>query len=161
MKKIVGIIMLLVILGSLFACSGKSNPVVNVDETFNALMEKCEFDEPLVAHEDRAFAMQLLKIDSSLVAVEDSKPQIAFANSAATPEMILIIKANSEADARTLNDGAVADWIKYYHDGYSDYGPDQVPKIDSAVHELRGEYIFLVISADNTAAARTLNELIG
>lgn len=153
--------MLIIMLSSLFACTGNAGFAVNIDETFNALMEKCEFDKPLVAQDDRAFAMQLLKIDSSLVAVEDSRPQIAFANSAATPEMIIIIKANSEADARTLDDGAVADWIKYYRDGYSDYGPEQVPKIDSAVHELHGKYIFVVISADNAAAAGILDELIG
>lgn len=160
MKKYIAIMLLISVLASLLACAGGAINV-DVEQTFNSLMEKCQFDEPLVAIDDKEHAMNLLKIDGSLVAVEDSNPQIAFANSAATPEMILIIKANSAADAKALNDGAVADWIKYYHDGYSDYGPDQVPKIDSAVHELRGEYIFLVISADNAAAAKTLNELIG
>jgi len=44
---------------------------------------------------------------------------------------------------------------------YEDYKPEEMPKIESAIIEEKGNYIFLVISPDNEKAQEVLDQLLG
>ena len=61
--------------------------------------------------------------------------------------------AGSIADAlQTFTDG----WIA----GYSDYKPEEVPKLESAVLEQNGVYVVFCVSADNTTAKTAVQDLL-
>ena len=93
-------------------------------------------------------------VDTGLV--NDSS---AYVGSGATAESMAVFEAvdadaaGSIADAlRTFTDG----WI----DGYSDYKPEEVPKLESAVLEQNGVYVVFCVSADNTAAKTAVQDLL-
>ena len=93
-------------------------------------------------------------VDTGLV--NDSS---AYVGSGATAESMAVFEAvdadaaDSIADAlQTFTDG----WI----DGYSDYKPEEVPKLESAVLEQKGVYVVFCVSADNTAAKTAVQDLL-
>ena len=93
-------------------------------------------------------------VDTGLV--NDSS---AYVGSGATAESMAVFEAvdadaaGSIADAlRTFTDG----WI----DGYSDYKPEEVPKLESAVLEQNGVYVVFCVSADNTTAKTAVQDLL-
>ena len=44
--------------------------------------------------------------------------------------------------------------------GYSDYKPEEVPKLESAVLEQDGVYVVFCVTADNTAAKSAVRSLL-
>ena len=178
MKKIIVLLLALVMLIS-FACtkkdgstetakpsesaqpdSGKEGALVIDDVTAfgRSILTGCTFEFALDEFDDLAFAAEQLKISSDKLNMIDGKPEMfrAIANS----EEVLVVGAKDEAAAKEILEGAVADRITYLREGYSDYGPDQVPKINSCVKMTAGRYVILVISNDNTAAQKVVNDLL-
>jgi hypothetical protein len=81
---------------------------------------------------------------------------VAYVQSSAVSEIFAAFSAQNEADAQLI-ENAVYDRIDYLRDGYSSYGPAEVPKIDSAVVIRDGTAVIFCISADN-AEAKTFIE---
>lgn len=103
---------------------------------------------------DSEGACRFYDVDTGLV--NDSS---AYVGSGATAESMAVFEAvdadaaDSIADAlQTFTDG----WI----DGYSDYKPEEVPKLESAVLEQKGVYVVFCVSADNTAAKTAVQDLL-
>ena len=79
--------------------------------------------------------------------------------SGATAESLAVFEA-SDADAaqrivdtlQTFTDS----WIK----GYSDYKPEEVPKLESALLEQDGVYVVFCVTADNAAAKTAVQDLL-
>lgn len=93
-------------------------------------------------------------IDTGMVA--DS---VSYVGSGATAESMAVFEA-VDADAA----GSIADALQSFTDGwidgYSDYKPEEVPKLESAVLEQNGVYVVFCVSADNTAAKTAVQDLL-
>lgn len=93
-------------------------------------------------------------VDTGLV--NDSS---AYVGSGATAESMAVFEA-VDADAA----GSIADALQTFTDGwiagYSDYKPEEVPKLESAVLEQNGVYVVFCVSADNTTAKTAVQDLL-
>ena len=65
-----------------------------------------------------------------------------------------------DADAAGSIAGALQSFTDGWIDGYSDYKPEEVPKLESAVLEQNGVYVVFCVSADNTAAKTAVQDLL-
>ena len=63
-----------------------------------------------------------------------------------------------ESDQVTVVKSLINDRIKDLKVRYEDYKPEEMTKLDSAVVEEKGNYIFVVISPDNEKAKEILKE---
>ena len=103
---------------------------------------------------DSEGACRFYDVDTGLV--NDSS---AYVGSGATAESMAVFEA-VDADAA----GSIADALQTFTDGwidgYSDYKPEEVPKLESAVLEQNGVYVVFCVSADNTAAKTAVQDLL-
>ena len=146
------------------ACGKKDVPAAkdyNVDEIAASVRDNVPFEDPylaLVAARD--FALTTYGVDPALVADVNGEKACAIYVSGAYPEMIVAIKAVDEASAAKVMDSVKA-LIQTYIKNYTTYTPEQVAKLESAVTEIRGQYVFAIVSNDNAAAASYLKGLLG
>ncbi|MBO4562801.1 MAG: DUF4358 domain-containing protein [Clostridia bacterium] len=134
---------------------------LDVDELAKSISENVPFeDEYLTLVEDREFALKFYKIDPALVAEKDGVKQVAVYSASSTPEMIVCVKAVDEASAEQVLEPIKA-LLKYYAENYTNYGPEQVQKINSAVEVIDGCYVIVAVSNDNTAAGKYIDGLLG
>ena len=103
---------------------------------------------------DSEGACRFYDVDTGLV--NDSS---AYVGSGATAESMAVFEA-VDADAA----GSIADALQTFTDGwiagYSDYKPEEVPKLESAVLEQNGVYVVFCVSADNTTAKTAVQDLL-
>lgn len=161
------ITVLLVLLTAVVGCSGTKWPdktSVDPASTAKTLAEKCKFSEvPAVVttNEDVEFTLStVLGIDTALIGRNGDTLTAAAGLCASTPEAVIVIKAVDAESANKINDGAIKKLTETYIHDYSNYGPEEISKVETCVNRVIGEYVFLVISADNTAAEQILNELV-
>ncbi len=166
-RKLSCIIALLTLFTAATGCGGMKWPDktnVNPADTAMALAEKCKFSEvPAVVttNEDVEFTLStVLGIDTALVGKDGENLTAAAGLCASTPEAVIVIKAVDAEAANKINDGAIKKLTETYIHDYSNYGPEEISKVETCVNRVIGEYVFLVISADNTAAEQVLNELV-
>ena len=93
-------------------------------------------------------------VDTGLV--NDSS---AYVGSGATAESMAVFEA-VDADAAGSIAGALQSFTDGWIAGYSDYKPEEVPKLESAVLEQNGVYVVFCVSADNTAAKNAVQDLL-
>jgi hypothetical protein len=51
--------------------------------------------------------------------------------------------------------------MDYMIDGYSDYGPQEVPKLKNTVREIYGNYIFLCVCDEPAQAITVIEQIVG
>ena len=73
---------------------------------------------------------------------------------------MLVIKAVDEASAKKISEEYLASRVDAYIHDYSNYGPDQLDKLNTCINKVVGQYAFLIITNDNPAAEKLLDELI-
>ena len=93
-------------------------------------------------------------IDTGMVA--DS---VSYVGSGATAESMAVFEA-VDADAAGSIAGALQSFTDGWIAGYSDYKPEEVPKLESAVLEQNGVYVVFCVSADNTTAKTAVQDLL-
>ncbi len=170
MKKIICVLLIFAMSLLLFACgnnggetttapeisestSGKAE--VSADEIAAAILESAEFEGDL---EKSEFPFSTLeKYDVQEAAVEDI---CWYVGSGAAPDEIAVIKCAGDDELATVYD-AIKARIKYLKDGYSDYAPEQVPKIDKACVISNGNLLVYCIGKDVTSVEATVKSLIG
>lgn len=103
---------------------------------------------------DKDGACRVYGVDESLV--EDSA---ALAGSGATAESLSVWKAN-DADSAKQVEEQLGVFVDGYIEGYSDYKPEEVPKLESAILSREGVYVVLCISADNAAAEPVVEQVL-
>lgn len=164
MKKILAMLLAVITVFSLTACGGDKYAdlkIGNITGFGQNIVSNAKFEYNLseVPADDLEFsALTLLKISKDKINYIDGKPEMY--RSMASPEEVLVIGAKDAAAAKEILSGPISDWVKYQRDGYSDYGPDQVPKIDSCVKMTAGRYVFLIVSNDAAQAKSILNDLL-
>lgn len=165
MKKTIGriasLVLVFVLTAAFAACSGNGKTKdYNVDEIADAIAQNVSFEDQYIAKiEQRDFALNLYSIEPTLVADKDGAKEAAVYISGSSPEMIVCIKA-VDADSAQLVLEAVEGLINTYITNYTNYGPEQVSKLETAVKIVKGQYVFVTVSNDNTAAANYINDLL-
>lgn len=154
MKKLAVAVVSLILLFVMGGCAGGGAKDIDVNKVADDLMTKITYKDELGKLTDDMFD-SVYKIDRSLV-----KNAVAYTSSGATAEEIVAIEMNSADDVKTA-ETALKDRIKYQRDGYSDYGPAEVPKLDNAVIKSSGNYIFMSVSDDNAKAEEVLKSYLG
>ena len=148
-KYIIGLI------AALLLFSGCSNNKVELDPStaVEKMSEEITFTDQF-APLDSENANRVYGVDADLV--EDST---AMVGSGATAESIAMFKA---VDAKSAQDieKQLEVFIDGYIEGYSDYKPEEVPKLESAIIERKDVYVVLCISADNDAAKKVVSDTL-
>ncbi|MBO4847638.1 MAG: DUF4358 domain-containing protein [Clostridia bacterium] len=175
MKKFFKILicaLLVIAFAALAACKAKDPKPVDTntpapakeysaDELAKAIFDNVPFeDEYLTAVEDREFAMKFYGIDPALVAEKDGVKQIAVYTSGSYPEMIVCVKAVDEASADKVLE-PIRKLIETYINNYTNYGPEQISKLETAVVVKDGANVTVAVTNDNSAASSFIKDYIG
>ncbi len=161
LRNIVSIMLVFVLTAAFAACAGKDKAKeYNVDEIADAIAKGVSFEDQYIAKiEQRDFALNLYGIEPSLVAEKEGVKEAAVYISGSSPEMVVCIKA-VDAESASLVLESVERLISTYITNYTNYGPEQVEKLETAVKLIKGQYVFVTVSNDNTAAASFINDLL-
>ena len=96
---------------------------------------------------------------AALVAEKNGAKEAVVYVSSATPEMIVCVKgANNDSASGII--AAVKKIISNYIENYTEYGPEQVAKLQSAVIKQDGAYVFIAVTNDNAAADSYISGLL-
>ncbi len=165
MKKIFSFLLIFSLVFVLFGCGTSSNTATenstsdskensaSVDEIATALLAKVQFNDEIEENENDEKTCDTYGFDSSLVT------DIArYVGSGATAEELAIFECVDSSAIETVKT-AIDERIRYLHDGYSDYGPDQVPEIDSAVVLTHGNIVVFCICKNPDVVEDILNSI--
>ncbi|MBO4331009.1 MAG: DUF4358 domain-containing protein [Oscillospiraceae bacterium] len=142
MKK--ALVFTLLIFLIFYGCSSKPTDI-DIFSLADSVSASSAFSEEL-AQADSTIGCYLYGIDPELP--EDS---VFLFSSGATSEELAVFKMRSEADAEAA-EAAVRERISSQRASFSDYGPDELPKLDKAVVKRSGVYTVLCVASDSTAA---------
>ncbi len=111
-----------------------------------------------------AFSEEIEEVDSSVALTnfgldETEFEAVEYATSSAVAEVFAAFKGNSAEDTAVITE-AVQNRIDYLRESYSSYGPQEVPKIESAVVITQGNCVIFCISADNSQAKALIEKYI-
>jgi|GEM_PF-443202 len=135
---------------------------LDVTELAKSIYEGCKFDDNgLEASPNSEFVVvNVYGVDAALIAGDDGAKKAAVYNSSASPEMVICIEAVDVDSARQIMEGALAAMLEDYITNYTNYGPEEVSKLTSAVKEQRGTYVILAVTADNANAETVIGDLL-
>lgn len=155
MKRIVVCLLAAVmLLASAAGCAGqpKGEPV-DVTQAVSELQKKVAFDDPMTAvEEDTALALYGLEKG-------DVEEIAAVLSTGATAEEIAVIKA---ADGKTAKcKEALAQRIQKQKDGFEDYVPAEVPKLERACLMEKDNVVILCVAKDADTAKKVVQEILG
>lgn len=126
---------------------------INPAETVAQMQEKLTFTDQM-AELDKDGACRVYGVDEALV--DDCA---GLRGSGATAESFSVWKATDTDSAEELEE-QLESFLDSWIEGYSDYKPEEVPKLESAVLEQEGKYIILCVSADNEAAEPLIDKAL-
>lgn len=164
-KSLISAVLILALALAFAACGGNETEVPTKDydviEIAKSVSENVSFeDEYLTPVADIAFELNRDEIALDSIVEDNGAKQAAVYVSGAYPEMIFALKT-VDADAANNALKAVEKIIDNYTNNYTSYGPEQVSKLKTAVKVVRGQYVFVIVSNDNAAAATYLEGLLG
>ena len=149
MNRIVSEILLLLLL-----CSCPSTPLeINVADAASLLHGGITFVD-IMSDMDTAGICRIFALTDAEVAYA-----AGYVSTGATAEEVFVIEA-VEGQADAVNN-AIDAHMDYMIDGYSDYGPDEVPKLKNAVRETHGNYIFLCVCDEPAQAKTVIAQIVG
>lgn len=132
---------------------GKQQAAINPADALNTLKESTTFTDQMTDM-DSAGTCRFYDVSTDLV--QDSA---AYVGSGATAESMAVFEATDNSAAESIADALQTftdNWIK----SYSDYKPEEVPKLESAVLEQDGVYVVFCVTADNAAAKTAVQDLL-
>lgn len=138
MKKFMALILAAIIAALLCSCSG-GKTLPDAPTLAAALASGLDFDEEL---EDSG-----ADIAYSFYGVDEAQCKSAalYKGSSASVDEVAVFEC-VDADAANAVAALASERQQYLHDGYSNYGPEQVPKIDSGVIKTVGNTVIFCIS---------------
>lgn len=141
MKKLLSVFLLIGLLLSLAACKGESPKADLTLDDAQTLLDSVAFSEPLEEID--------LEIACSLYALDQSKITGAavYGSTGATAEELAVF-IFSDADAATAAKTSFETRITDRTEAMADYLPNEVPKLEKAVLEVRGSTLLFVVAND-------------
>lgn len=153
MKKWKGILGAVVCALALTACGGGQQ---TADPGAEAVAERLSaggsFDEDLEKM-DGQVALKVYRIQPD--AITESA---VYTGTAAVVDEISVWEAKDAETGKTV-EKAVRDRVAAQKESYASYRPEEVPKLDAAVIERRGNYVVLCVSKDSRRAESLLDEI--
>lgn len=147
MKKAL-VLFLIFIFTLLCGCSSKPADV-DISALADSVISASAFSEEL-ERADSQIGCFLYGIDPSLP--EDS---VFLFSSGATAEELAVFKMRTEADAEAV-ESAARERVTAQRSSFTDYNPDEVPKLDKAIIKRSGIYAVLCVAADSSAAENAI-----
>ncbi len=146
MKKILALLLVAVMATTFFGCENQTEAkIYDADTVADALNSQLTFGE--VLEKSTADALySIYGIDPALCT-----DAACFVNSGAVADEIAVFTCTDEAAVQKVIE-AVNSHIEYLHNGYSSYGPDQVPKIENAAVLTKGNTVIMCISENSENA---------
>ena len=159
MKKYISLLLAGVMAMALVACGGQTEPELRRFELSDVQMlaDAGVFSEELEALDaDIAFALYHLA-DCGLT-LKDLTDASVLRSSGATCEegAVLLFDVEDWDEKVKLAVQALEDYVQSQIDTNVDYRPDEIPKLESAVVEARGNRVVLVVANDVQAAKELL-----
>lgn len=135
--------------------SGCGSSTINIDTStaVQTMTEKITFTDKFV-NVDSESINRIYGVDESLV-----KSCAGMSGSGSTAECIAMWEANDESSAQDI-EKQLNDFLNSYKEGYAEYKPEEVPKLESAILQKNGVYVVLCISADNETAKTVVNDVL-
>jgi len=167
MKRITAFLLAAATLLAFSACgtpqketSEPASPVSKAEVTLSAaeiaerLFREISYEDDLEGIEETPieFVAAIYGIDEALLA-----DAAVYMGSNATPEEICVMKSASD-DTSALKTAAESRLATRIED-FTDYNPEQMPKLDSAVVYVSGRYVIFSVSGSADKAKAILNEL--
>ncbi len=152
-KKFLFILVLAVTMTVLFTACGKDKedagttaPAkdVKTQEAADAIRTQGDFKDQLATVHNTTALTRLYVLDEANI-----EEAAFYTNSSSTAEEIAVIKVKSQDYIDTVK-AAYEKRIEDQKDACKDYLPDEMPKLDSAVIYVNGNYAVLCISNDNS-----------
>lgn len=135
----------------LAACG--SQVKIQPDQTLEQMKNKITFTDQFETL-DESGACRVFGVEEDLVS-----DCAALAGSGATAESLSVWEAKNTDDAQKIEE-QLQTFVDGYIEGYSDYKPEEVPKLESAILSQEGNYVILCISADNDAAESIVKQAL-
>ena len=158
MKKLLHMTLVLALLLGLSACAkGGDNDAPPLYGTYDvaALVEAGAFSEEL-EELDGDTAFMLYKLADYDLEREDLKDCAVLRSAGATCEEAAVLVFTSADKAKTAN-GALEDYVQGQIEANTDYRPAEIPKLEEALVDVRGETLLLAVANDREAVEQTLN----
>ena len=145
MKRLGSLALTVVLALGLTACGGEKAPF-DVDTTAQSLVEtQGVFSEELELLAEPVALAQYGLEGKEEVAVT------AYHSTGATAEEVAVIRFGSQKDAEDYEDWA-KDYLDAQREVNRDYRPQEMPKLENAVAQRRGETFLILVGADYKAA---------
>ena len=158
MKKLLHMTLVLALLLGLSACAkGGDNDAPPLYGTYDvaALVEAGAFSEEL-EELDGDTAFMLYKLADYDLEREDLKDCAVQRSAGATCEEAAVLVFTSADKAKTAK-GALEDYVQGQIEANTDYRPAEIPKLEEALVDVRGETLLLAVANDRDAVDQTLN----
>lgn len=123
----------------------------NVDQIANQLYTEIAYEDTLTKVDDAMLEI-LYEINP-----DDVKQQMVYCSGAVTAEEIAVFEMNSE-DAAKEAEKKLEQRVKDQIEGFQDYLPKEVVKLDKAIIKRQGNMVVLSISNDSEQAKKILNQ---
>ncbi|MCI8553333.1 MAG: DUF4358 domain-containing protein [Clostridiales bacterium] len=137
---------------SLSGC-GQKETELNVQEAASKLLETVTFQDTLTLLPETRFTT-LYNVEEA-----DLKAQAVYISSGATAEEIAVMEA-ADADAAKRVKAAAERRIAEQKEGFEDYVPAELTKLNNPVLELSGRYVLLCICDQPEQARDTIKKLL-
>lgn len=160
MKKLLHMTLVLALLLGLSACAkGGDNDAPPLYGTYHvaALVEAGAFSEEL-EELDGDTAFMLYKLADYDLEREDLKDCAVQRSAGATCEEAAVLVFTSADKAKTAK-GALEDYVQGQIEANTDYRPAEIPKLEEALVDVRGETLLLAVANDRDAVDQTLNSI--
>ncbi len=132
---------------------GAKKELPSVEDMTDTLQEQVTFTDEMIRKE-KDETILFYNIDNELVA-----DAAALVGSGATAEMLAVWQAQDEQSAETIAQ-TMQDFNDNWKEGYSDYKPEEVFKLETAIVRQQGTCVIYAVTAENDAAADAINALL-
>ena len=154
MKKLLTVTLALALALGLTACGGKAEKTYTTKDV-QAMADAGAFSEEL-EELDGDTAFMLYKLADYDLEREDLKDCAVQRSAGATCEEAAVLVFTSADKAKTAK-GALEDYVQGQIDANTDYRPAEIPKLEEALVDVRGETLLLAVANDRDAVDQTLN----
>lgn len=149
MKRLWSMILAAALALSLTACGGEKEPFGPEETTAALLGTQGVFSEEL-ERLDGPIALAQYGLGGYL-----DVEVAAYRSTGATAEEVAVIRFGSEEDAKDYETKAAA-YLEEQREANVDYRPQEMPKLDKAVTQRRGNTFLILVAADYAAAETVL-----
>ncbi len=148
MKKLLSFALVLVSVFCLCSCAKEEGKTPATADVAAIISDSVEFPE-LIALTDDNIGSRYFGID--LDAIEEY--EVLVYSSGGAPDEIAVFKMKDKEDVEDMLD-VVRDRKQDLYDRFVDYVPEEINKINNAVIGSSGNYVYFVVSGDNSAAKK-------